>query len=359
MPSDDIKQIPSSTVPTGTWFTDGDGHRRASSSSIHMPNTSLGQFAPRLRGAVDPALQKIESYTQGSTSHESDLVFEGIESRKGTKQLDDWGRAGRPRSDVMENSSLAEAIDVLDPEQHMEFSLSKMFQSAASLPRGISRGSIPVWAILPKYRYDPHPANTAFSSFMIAKRSEISRGVDPNTFMGPALLLEGMFDQQAFAAADDLSRWAIEMGNGLVKDGVMRMVSVYIAWWLMRWMILPNPETYEAIPQWLRPTPYQLLIPHNASTDFLHSPQFRDAVVRNRKLQENSDWIMELTKIVDVNWPYSVEAGLEKDGETGLLRMNPLLRSHIDNPNNWSISSRLRAFMPNADTYLELRLPED
>jgi len=332
-----------------------------------MSNPSVVQFAPGMGGVIDPALHIAKSYMPGSINRGSDLVYpdhgreprQAVGNRQDTKQLDDQHRAGRPRPDDRRNSSLAEAIDVLAPEQHMDITMLKTYESAASLPSGVSDGSIPVWAILPKHKYDQHPSNTAILSFMFAKRFEIGQGAPPDSFMGPAPALEGLFDQQAFAAADDLSRWAARFGVTFFKVSTLQVVVAHMAWYLMRWMIFPTPETYQAIPPWLRPTPDQLLIPHTVSTDFLHHPQFRDAVLRSTAMQENSDWLEELPSLIDCNWPHSIEAGLERDGETGCLGLNPLLRDHIDNMDNWSISSRLRAFMPNADTYLQLRLPED
>ena len=347
------------------WFSDGDGHRRASASSAHTTTTLNPVLAHGTSGFLDPALQSGKPQESVRTIREADMSYSDHESDRGrafrssqdTKPFDDKCRAGRIY-DEKRHSRLANAINVLAPEQHMDMSLLMTNQAGTSISSKTFDGSIPIWAILPKHTYDQHPINAAISSFMFDKRSMISRGFSPDSFMGLTPALECLFDDKSFAAADDLSRWATRFGVTFFKFGMLQAVGVHLAWYLMRWMIMPTAETYQAIPSWLRPTPDQLLVPHTIATDFLHRPQFRDAVLRTTGMQENSDWIDELSNMVDCNWPHSIEAGLVRDGETGCLSLNPVLRNHIDNMDNWSISSKLRAFMPNAEMYFQLRHPE-
>jgi hypothetical protein len=68
-----------------------------------------------------------------------------------------------------------------------------------------------------------------------------------------SVMLKGMYDQREFTphfvCTSDEADSNIETGNDFTCFAYM-----YLFWYLMRWMIHPSPETYEMIPDWLRPT---------------------------------------------------------------------------------------------------------
>ncbi|EWY79436.1 hypothetical protein FOYG_17416 [Fusarium oxysporum NRRL 32931] len=53
-----------------------------------------------------------------------------------------------------------------------------------------------------------------------------------------------------------------------------------VFWYMMRWIINPSPETYAAMPEWVRPTANQSFTHHISMADFVLWPTFRDLVVQ-------------------------------------------------------------------------------
>jgi hypothetical protein len=92
---------------------------------------------------------------------------------------------------------------------------------------------------------------------------------------------------------------------------------MYLFWSLMRWMISPSPETYNAIPEWFRPTPNQLFMPHINIIDFIIWPAFRELVVQIPAMQERMGWMMDLSLNLQCDWSFATSEALYTNEETG------------------------------------------
>ena len=219
--------------------------------------------------------------------------------------------------------------------------------------RSQDTSSMPIWALLPKHTYNSHPANAVLSDFLYQNKHLFGEGLLPATFFAEAPMLDALLNPQADVEIDEISRWAAQWAlNSCKQDAQSTMnqvVSLYMAWTLMTWMINPTPETYKAVPVWLRPTRDQLTYPHNISGDFLFLPQLRDTVVSCAALQQSSTWVEKVSRSIDCNWPQTLSAGLERDGSTGALSLNPMTWDHINCLENWSIG-----YMPVSYTHLTL-----
>lgn len=116
--------------------------------------------------------------------------------------------------------------------------------------------------------------------------------------------------------------------------------SMYIFWWVMRWMIYPSPETYAAIPEWLRPTyvrrfhtvlipanliprPNQLFMPHINILDFIAWPAFREFAVQIPSMQQRMRWLMDMSLTVRCDWRSNGEEAIIRNRNTGLWDLCP------------------------------------
>jgi len=124
--------------------------------------------------------------------------------------------------------------------------------------------------------------------------------------------------------------------------------------------MIPTPETYSAVPEWIKPSPSQMSIPHDISVDFIACPQIRDAIVQRQDLQGNVDWLSEFNNTASCNWPESgLNHGLAKDGVTGVYTLKAKFVEHINDLDNWSVGPRFRALMPNVDLYIRIKYDDE
>ena len=130
---------------------------------------------------------------------------------------------------------------------------------------------------------------------------------------------------------------------------------MYLFWYLMRWMISPSPETYEAMPEWLRPTPNQLFMPHINIVDFTVWPAFRELVVQIPAMQERMEWLMDMSLTIQCDWAFAAGEALYKHEDTGQIDLCPAAKRALHNLSNWSVGPSFRGYVSNADSYVRIR----
>jgi hypothetical protein len=130
---------------------------------------------------------------------------------------------------------------------------------------------------------------------------------------------------------------------------------MYLLWYLMRWMISPSPETYEAMPDWLRPTPNQLLMPHINIVDFVVWPAIRDLVVQIPAMQERMEWLMDMSLNTQCDWSFATGEALSTHEETGQVDLCPAAKEALRTLSNWSVGPSFRGYVSNADSYVRIR----
>lgn len=130
---------------------------------------------------------------------------------------------------------------------------------------------------------------------------------------------------------------------------------MYIFWVLIRWMISPSPETYNAIPEWLRPTPNQLFMPHINIVDFIVWPAFRELAAQIPAMQERMEWLMDMSLGIQCDWSLTTGEALCKNEETGQTDLSEPARQAIRDLTNWSVGPSFRGYVSNADSYVRIR----
>ena len=87
--------------------------------------------------------------------------------------------------------------------------------------------------------------------------------------------IAAIFDEKQFATSPVITQWAARMirtiklkcalhlSHSLHRSRLLKkriaydftsFASMYIFWYVMCWMVSPSPETYDAVPKWMRPT---------------------------------------------------------------------------------------------------------
>lgn len=112
---------------------------------------------------------------------------------------------------------------------------------------------------------------------------------------------------------------------------------------------------YQRLPDMMKPTPSQCMIPHigaietiplyvnvrysrisdvHKANQFPNSPPVRDAVIHHLR-----DWLTPLIRAGwSVNWPYGMDAAIEQDPATGATVLTPRFMEHVSEYNNWSVA---------------------
>lgn len=98
---------------------------------------------------------------------------------------------------------------------------------------------------------------------------------------------------------------------------------MYHFWYIMRWLVYPTPATYEAIPELLRPTPYQLFRAHLLLFDFMAWPEIRDLCAQNPGMSTDTRWILEMAKTIKCDWRGHPSDLLHKNPITGEIDLTP------------------------------------
>jgi hypothetical protein len=130
---------------------------------------------------------------------------------------------------------------------------------------------------------------------------------------------------------------------------------MYVFWYLMRWMIFPSPETYNVIPEWLRPCPNQLFMPHISIVDFVVWPAFRELAVQIPAMQERMEWLMDMSINVKCNWSYTTWEALCQNQKTDQADLCDVAKDVVKDLANWSVGPSFRGYIGNADSYVRIR----
>jgi len=110
---------------------------------------------------------------------------------------------------------------------------------------------------------------------------------------------------------------------------------------MMRWLLAPTQANYAKIPDMMKPTPSQLMIPHIGAIEMLPIGPVRDALIYHMR-----DWLSQHGKANwSINWPFDRDTAIEQDLVTNVRRLTNKFIEHIREYDNWSISREfLHAF---------------
>ncbi|KAH7391685.1 hypothetical protein BKA64DRAFT_626751 [Cadophora sp. MPI-SDFR-AT-0126] len=118
---------------------------------------------------------------------------------------------------------------------------------------------------------------------------------------------------------------------------VIRCAVYVLAYRILRYRYFPSLETYNDIPDWLRPTPIQYNTPHPLYIDLVPFPRFRHAltlgVVNVDCIRDQFD--ADFGRHISVNWPFSNSLFVVNDYFNTVL--NPEFERHVCAEENWSL----------------------
>ncbi|KAG9641429.1 hypothetical protein KCV03_g10389, partial [Aureobasidium melanogenum] len=140
----------------------------------------------------------------------------------------------------------------------------------------------PAWAVTSMCVKDHvDMMSSVYVDFIHEAKRLIVSGVAQDRLFGLIPDVEALMSESAFQRTSLLSQWTASLANSFGTPSLpCRMAVMWLQWLLMRWFVHPMPATYLAIPDWYRPTPYQMFVPHPIYVDFHIWPRLRDAIIQ-------------------------------------------------------------------------------
>ncbi|CAK7226382.1 hypothetical protein SBRCBS47491_006213 [Sporothrix bragantina] len=116
---------------------------------------------------------------------------------------------------------------------------------------------------------------------------------------------------------------------------------LYVMSSVIRWLISPTESNYDAMPEWLRPTPSQLVEPHPPWVDLFVWPRGREQLCRLPQYHTQNALMNRLcNETISINWPHHPSDMILQINGTEYV-LNPIFDRHIKNINNWTIGKKV------------------
>ncbi|KAL1893993.1 hypothetical protein Sste5346_006135 [Sporothrix stenoceras] len=233
----------------------------------------------------------------------------------------------------------------------------------------IARGQH-VWSTLP-----PHLAATCLLDEVVinllqSRRPLESSGGNAQEFqrctfpsvqslLNPALSLTSSLDEAEAASSSSSTASSPASTVGPVTNTIVNKIIhvmtvptlpeqiaiLYVMSAVVRWLISPTESNYDSMPEWLRPTPSQLVEPHPPWIDLFVWPRGRERLCRQPRLHNQHALMSRLcNETISINWPHHPSDMILQTNGTEYV-LNPIFDRHIKNIENWTVGKRvLQAF---------------
>lgn len=136
--------------------------------------------------------------------------------------------------------------------------------------------------------------------------------------------------------------------NSTVKSITTRIALMYLLSHLLRWLVCRNRQTYEKLPDFLKPTHLQRTVPHPAWVDAITWPAARDNIIRSEAWKKITfDEFRRVTgACMSVKWPYTDSGAFSDLGDGQNLVLSPMFEDHIRRAANWTLSKSTASRFP-------------
>ncbi|EXJ54635.1 hypothetical protein A1O7_09976 [Cladophialophora yegresii CBS 114405] len=219
----------------------------------------------------------------------------------------------------------------------------------------VTRLRIPRHLILPLVVPDDSPMSRTYTDYLFGARRMLESGVPASDVLGHSdrVAVDLFFRPRRANDKLDCASWACEVSRSYDTDVFVRLATACLLTHMMRWHLVPTQENYQRIPDMMKPTPTQCMIPHIGAIETIPLPPVRDAATNKLR-----DWLTPLIEAEwSVNWPHSVEMAVERDSSTGGTVLTQRFHDHVTRYDNWSVAGRFLSAFP--EVAGQIRLHED
>ncbi|KAK0667817.1 hypothetical protein QBC41DRAFT_132651 [Cercophora samala] len=226
--------------------------------------------------------------------------------------------------------------------------------SLGTIPRSLF---VPRWSMMVAHSDFDGTLRGFLSAFLVEARARLQQTSTPEVVFGTHAYIGALFDRDEYEKAPRLSQWAVRVVHSITRDkcSMTSYASMYILYWVTRWLVMPSEEYFYAIPTWLRPTPNQFFMPHPMILDFIVWPALRDYVVQFPSLQVGMEWLVVLTDTITCEWSGTTDEALCRDEMTGATDLTPVAKNVVRQLESWSLGPTFVPYLSNAESLASIR----
>jgi len=207
-----------------------------------------------------------------------------------------------------------------------------------------TRLRIPRHLVLPLVIPDDSYMSRTYTHYLQGARQMLESGVPRSNVLGVGdevpvdLFFRSRTDRDHF----DCSSWACEVFRSYETEVFARLGTAYMLTFMMRWLLVPTVENYQKVPDMMKPTPSQCMIPHIGAIETIPIPPVRDANIYHLR-----DWLTPLINCNwSVNWQHGMDAAVERSQTTGATVLTSRFIHHVTDYDNWSVGSTFLETFP-------------
>ena len=115
---------------------------------------------------------------------------------------------------------------------------------------------------------------------------------------------------------------------------------------LLRWQVYLNEESWNQMPDWLRPIQLQMMVPHATWIDTMPWPKMRKYLIEHPETTID-DLAGIYSSSIRIDWPYDEKnVLLPSDISSEKAITNPVFADHIRQLKNWHVGEPFRSRLP-------------
>ncbi|KAK7429089.1 hypothetical protein QQZ08_004304 [Neonectria magnoliae] len=164
---------------------------------------------------------------------------------------------------------------------------------------------------------------------------------------------------QSHSSDDDISNVVADVLRTYreIEELPKQVAVFYIMATLLKWMVLLDKQSWDLMPDWLRPVPSQLTTPHSAWIDRIPWPRAREYLIGHPEITLD-DFAAPYSSGFKLNWPYDpasvlLAASVNGNG-TAEIAINPVYEEHMRQIRNWTVGEAFRNRFPELSQLIDL-----
>ncbi|OQV01549.1 Fungal Zn2-Cys6 binuclear cluster domain-containing protein isoform 2 [Cladophialophora immunda] len=127
-----------------------------------------------------------------------------------------------------------------------------------------TRLRVPRHLVLPLVIPDDSPMSRTYTDYVHGARRMLESGVPVSDVLGASekVAVDLFFRPRQATDKFDCASWACEVSRSFDNDVFVRLASAYLLTHMMRWLLVPTLQNYHRLPDMMKPTPAQCMVPH-------------------------------------------------------------------------------------------------
>ncbi|KAK5753255.1 hypothetical protein LTS12_016657 [Elasticomyces elasticus] len=135
--------------------------------------------------------------------------------------------------------------------------------------------------------------------------------------------------------------------NGVFTDEDQIAQPATISQWVALWLVTKSVDDYQQVPDCMKPTQTQVIMPHEMWIDMIPWPNVRDVLTRQaHNAVQLRDIPVSFASLVTLDWPYPPADLIDHVLCTGAVSLSPLFERQALELDNWSLQPQALSKYP-------------